>query len=49
VEEARETLKKVFVVMGEPKSEAYLAQRVRDFLGVDAVVPDAGVQVTIDW
>jgi len=33
------TLKKVFAVMGEPKSSLFLVQRLRDYLGVDAVVP----------
>ena len=42
VEKAGEHLKKVFVTMGEPKSSAFLAQRLHDFLGVDAIVPDAG-------
>jgi metallo-beta-lactamase family protein len=42
------TLKKVFVVMGEPSSEMFLAQRIRDFLGVRAVVPEAKSQETID-
>ncbi len=34
------TVKKVFVVMGEPKSSQYLAQRLRDELNVDAIVPE---------
>lgn len=33
---------KIFVAMGEPKSSAFLAQRIHDFLGVDAVVPEEG-------
>lgn len=37
-----ESLKKVFVVMGEPGASAFLAQRVRDFLGVDTAVPQRG-------
>ena len=40
-------LEKVFVVMGEPKSSMFLAQRVRDFLGVDAQVPEAEQSVEI--
>jgi metallo-beta-lactamase family protein len=35
-------LKKVFVLMGEPKSSTYLAQRIRDEIGVSAVVPEPG-------
>lgn len=36
-------VKKVFVVMGEPKSSTYLAQRLRDELEVDAIYPERGV------
>ncbi len=32
-------VKKVFVVMGEPKSSLFLVQRLRDYLGIDAVAP----------
>lgn len=35
-------LKKLFVTMGEPKSSQFLAQRARDYLGVDALVPSLG-------
>ena len=41
------TLKKVFVVMGEPKSSQFLTQRLRDFLGIDATAPNAGDTVTL--
>jgi len=37
-----ETLKKVFVVMGEAKSSMFLAQRLRDELGVFAICPEKG-------
>jgi len=33
-------LKKVFVIMGEPKSSLFLVQRLRDYLGVDAIYPE---------
>ena len=33
-------LKKVFVCMGEPKSSLFLAQRLRDYVGVDAIYPE---------
>jgi metallo-beta-lactamase family protein len=36
------TLKKAFVVMGEPSSAAYLAQRLHNELGMEAVCPEAG-------
>lgn len=42
VERARENLKKVFVVMGEPKSSLFLAQKIRDYAEVEAVVPEKG-------
>ncbi len=42
VEPAADTLKKVFVTMGEPKSALFLTQRLRDFLGVDAIAPESG-------
>jgi metallo-beta-lactamase family protein len=40
VEGVADKVKKVFVVMGEPKSSTYLAQRLHDELGVDAVCPE---------
>lgn len=39
---AHESLKKVFVVMGEPKSSLFLIQRIRDYLGVEAISPEEG-------
>lgn len=47
--EAADTLEKVFVTMGEPKSSLFLAQRLQDFLGIKAVVPDAGQSFEIEW
>lgn len=41
-------LEKVFVVMGEPKSALFLAQRIRDYAGVEAVVPQMGESVEIE-
>ena len=49
VEEAGESIKEVFVVMGEPKAEIFLAQRIHDFLGVTAHVPNAGERIEINW
>lgn len=48
VSQTADSLKKVFVVMGEPKSSLFLVQKLRDFLGVNAVAPDAGTSVTLD-
>lgn len=47
VEHTAKTLKKVFVVMGEPKTALFLAQRLRDELGVDAVHPEEGETVEL--
>ncbi len=48
VEDTQETLKKVFVVMGEPKSAMFLVQKLRDNLGIDASAPEQGTSVTLD-
>lgn len=32
--------KKVFVIMGEPKSSLFLTQRIRDYLDIDAIYPE---------
>ena len=39
---ADEKLKKVFVIMGEPKASLFLSQRIRDYLDIDAVYPEEG-------
>ncbi len=41
------TLKKVFVAIGEPKAAMFLAQRLRDELGLDATVPAPGTSVEL--
>ncbi len=43
---SQKSLKKVFTVMGEPKSTVFLAQRIRNELGVTAVSPAAGETFT---
>lgn len=48
VAHSTESLKKVFVVMGEPKASLFLAQRLRDYLGLMAVAPKAGQTIEID-
>jgi metallo-beta-lactamase family protein len=48
VEHAGDNLEKIFVVMGEPKASQFLAQRIKDFLGVEAVVPRQGDSVEIE-
>src|SRR3989339_23070 len=47
VEDMQDSVKKVFVVMGEPKSEMFLAQRLRDNLGIEAHVPEEGSSVSL--
>lgn len=49
VEQLGPTLERVFVVMGEPKSEMFLSQRIRDFLGIDAIAPEQGQTIEIKW
>ncbi len=48
VQNTAETLKKVFVCMGEPKSSMYLAQRLRDGLGINAYPPKGGEKIDIE-
>ncbi|HEY0220661.1 MAG TPA: MBL fold metallo-hydrolase [Candidatus Paceibacterota bacterium] len=43
VSNTAKTVKKVFVVMGEPKASTFLAQRLRDELEVDAIYPERGI------
>jgi len=47
VEDMQEKIKKVFVVMGEPKSSLFLVQKLRDNLGIEAYAPDPGDSVTL--
>jgi len=48
VGDSAESLKKVFVVLGEPKSAVYMAQRLRDELDVEAIVPERGVPYILE-
>ncbi|MEI7719809.1 MAG: MBL fold metallo-hydrolase [bacterium] len=43
------TLKEVFVVMGEPASAGFLAQRIRDYLSIKATTPHAGEKAEIEF
>ncbi|MCX6751428.1 MAG: MBL fold metallo-hydrolase [Candidatus Nomurabacteria bacterium] len=47
VEDMQKVVKKVFVVMGEPKSEMFLVQRIKDNLGIDASAPLQGESVLL--
>ncbi len=44
-----DTVKKVFVVMGEAKSSLFLVQRLRDYLGIDARAPERGETVILPF
>ena len=48
VKHTADTVKKVFVVQGEPKASLFFTQRLRDCLGVDAVVPKLGDLYQLD-
>ncbi len=41
--------KKVFVCMGEERSALFFVQRLRDYLGLDAVAPDVNEDIEIDF
>ena len=43
----QDSVKKVFVVMGEPRSSMFLVQKLRDNLGIDAYAPMTGDMVEI--
>lgn len=49
VEKTKDTLKKVFLAMGEPKSSMFLAQKIKDNLGLNAVVPEQDDIVELDF
>ncbi|MFZ2149856.1 MAG: MBL fold metallo-hydrolase [Minisyncoccia bacterium] len=48
VQDMQESLKKVFVVMGEPKSSMFLVQKLRDNLGIEASAPEQGDVVNLE-
>jgi len=48
VEQSAESLKQIFVVMGEPRASLFLVQRLRDYLGLDASAPGAGESATLE-
>ena len=43
-----EIAEKIFVVMGEPRSALFLAQRIRDYAGIETHVPQLGESVKIE-
>ena len=48
VQQSADTLKQVFVAMGEPQSSLFLAQKIRDNLALNAVVPELGETVELE-
>ncbi|MEI8062118.1 MAG: MBL fold metallo-hydrolase [bacterium] len=48
VSHSDKTLRKVFVAMGETKSSMFLSQRLRDYVGVNAVTPSLGDMVELE-
>jgi metallo-beta-lactamase family protein len=48
VESSAESLKKVFIVLGEPKSAMYLGQKLYEYYGLDVKLPTLGEVVEID-
>jgi len=49
VQKGGDKAKKVFVTMGEEKSSLFLVQRLRDYLGVNAIAPSLGEEVELDF
>ncbi|MCA9357032.1 MBL fold metallo-hydrolase [Candidatus Nomurabacteria bacterium] len=44
-----ENAKQVFVTMGEERASLFLTQRLRDYLGVNAITPEPNAEVEIDF
>jgi metallo-beta-lactamase family protein len=40
---------RVFVTMGEERASLFLTQRLRDYLGINAVVPEPNAEIQIDF
>jgi metallo-beta-lactamase family protein len=49
VADMQDSLKKVFIVMGEPKSAMFLAQKLRDNLGISAYVPEEKESIELSF
>jgi len=49
VRNSKDTLKKVFVVMGEPSSSLYLTQKIRDYMDIDTASPEEGQTLELDF
>jgi metallo-beta-lactamase family protein len=44
-----EKAKQIFVTMGEERSSLFLTQRLRDYLGVNAIAPEENQEIEIDF
>ncbi len=49
VEKGSSTLQKIFIVHGELKSSLFLVQRIRDYLGLDALCPEKDEKYEIEF
>ncbi len=49
VDAAKDTLEQVFIVHGEPKSSLFLVQRIRDYLGLNALSPEQGKEYELEF
>jgi metallo-beta-lactamase family protein len=49
VEAGADSLERIFVTMGEPRSSMHLAQRIREYFGIEASVPEYGDHVTLSF
>ena len=49
VETGKDTLQKIFLAMGEPRSAMFLAQKIRDDLGLQAFVPEINESVELEF
>lgn len=49
VEDSKDTLQKIFLVMGEPRSSMFLAQKIHDNLGLKTFVPELYESVVLEF
>ena len=49
VAEGKEKAQQIFVTMGEEKSSLFLVQRLRDYLGLNAIAPSLNQEVQIEF
>ncbi|MCH7597671.1 MBL fold metallo-hydrolase [Patescibacteria group bacterium] len=49
VESTSKTVKQIFVAMGEPKASLFLVQRLRDYVGVNAIAPKQGERFELEF